>query len=68
MSHPSDIAFSDSIKRAQEEHGSRKIYANLPKGAGWDTETGRLYLRTKDGHYNEESRKVLEVAAEVRAL
>lgn len=47
---------------------AQRAEVNDPKGAGWDTETGRLYLRTKDGHYNEESRKVLEVAAEVRAL
>jgi predicted pyridoxine 5'-phosphate oxidase superfamily flavin-nucleotide-binding protein len=36
--HASDIAFSDAVKRAQAERGSRGIYAKLPeKGAGWDT-------------------------------
>ncbi|MHC4957247.1 MAG: pyridoxamine 5'-phosphate oxidase family protein [Planctomycetota bacterium] len=38
MPHPSDLAFSAAVKRAQDERGSRASYANLPeRGAGWDT-------------------------------
>lgn len=37
MSHPSDIAFSPSVKAAQEDHGSRAMYANPQPGSGWET-------------------------------
>ena len=37
MGHPSDIAFSDTVKSEQERLGSRQIYAGLSEGGGWDT-------------------------------
>ena len=54
MSHPSDIAFSDAIKAQQERLGSRRIYANLGTGAGWDdtiTDKRAAFIRERDSFY-----------------
>ena len=34
---PSDVAFSDSVKTVQARLGSRKAYARLETGDGWET-------------------------------
>ncbi len=34
---PSDIAFTPSVKSIQERNGSRKGYAMMEKGSGWET-------------------------------
>jgi predicted pyridoxine 5'-phosphate oxidase superfamily flavin-nucleotide-binding protein len=34
---PSDVAFSDSVKAVQTRLGSRKSYARLETGDGWET-------------------------------
>jgi uncharacterized protein len=34
---PSDVAFSDSVKAVQTRLGSRKSYARLETGEGWET-------------------------------
>jgi predicted pyridoxine 5'-phosphate oxidase superfamily flavin-nucleotide-binding protein len=34
---PSDVAFSDSVKAVQTRLGSRKAYARLETGDGWET-------------------------------
>jgi len=34
---PSDVAFSDSVKAVQARLGSRKAYARLETGDGWET-------------------------------
>jgi predicted pyridoxine 5'-phosphate oxidase superfamily flavin-nucleotide-binding protein len=37
---PSDIAFTPAVKTLQALHGSRKAYARMEKGGGWETEIG----------------------------
>ena len=54
MSHPSDIAFSPSVKAAQVDHGSRAMYENPRPGSGWDTEVspGRAaFIAERDSFY-----------------
>jgi uncharacterized protein len=33
----SDIAFTDTVKAVQARHGSRKAYARMEQGGGWET-------------------------------
>ena len=33
----SDIAFTDTVKALQARHGSRKAYARMEEGGGWET-------------------------------
>lgn len=35
--HPSDIAFTDTVKALQTRKGSRRAYANMESGRGWQT-------------------------------
>jgi len=35
---PSDVAFTDTIKAIQTRKGSRRAYARMEQGAGWETE------------------------------
>lgn len=35
--HPSDIAFTDTVKALQSRKGSRRAYANMESGRGWQT-------------------------------
>jgi predicted pyridoxine 5'-phosphate oxidase superfamily flavin-nucleotide-binding protein len=35
--YPSDIAFTDSVKALQTRKGSRRAYANMETGLGWQT-------------------------------
>lgn len=35
--HPSDIAFTDTVKALQSRKGSRRAYANMENGRGWQT-------------------------------
>lgn len=35
---PSDVAFTPSVKQIQERLGSRRAYARMEDGDGWDTE------------------------------
>ena len=35
IEHPSDIAFTPSVKAVQTRKGSRRAYAHLEEGAGW---------------------------------
>lgn len=35
--YPSDIAFTDSVKAQQALHGSRRAYARMEEGTGWQT-------------------------------
>lgn len=53
-SHPSNIAFSDAVKAAQTEHGSRAAYARMGDGAGWDTDITPAraeYIAASDSFY-----------------
>lgn len=34
---PSDVAFTPAVKSIQERHGSRKSYARIEQGDGWET-------------------------------
>ena len=34
---PSDVAFSDAVKRVQSERGSRAAYARMERTGGWET-------------------------------
>jgi predicted pyridoxine 5'-phosphate oxidase superfamily flavin-nucleotide-binding protein len=36
-SFPSDIAFTPAVKAIQEQNGSRKSYARMERGEGWQT-------------------------------
>ena len=38
MRPPSDVAFTPSVKAIQTRKGSRKAYARMESGAGWETE------------------------------
>jgi uncharacterized protein len=35
--HPSDVAFSPSVKAVQSARGSRRLYARVEDGSGWPT-------------------------------
>ncbi len=35
VQHPSDLAFTPTVKAVQERKGSRRAYAHLEDGAGW---------------------------------
>src|SRR4029078_1791385 len=35
---PSDVAFTPAVKAIQTRKGSRKAYARMEEGGGWDTE------------------------------
>lgn len=35
--HPSDVAFTETVKSLQEARGSRSNYARMEKGQGWQT-------------------------------
>src|SRR4051794_2250537 len=35
--YPSDIAFTPAVKAIQEQKGSRRGYARMERGAGWQT-------------------------------
>ncbi len=35
--HPSDIAFTDTVKALQTRKGSRRAYASMENGRGWQT-------------------------------
>ena len=37
MSTASDIAFTATVKSLQEKHGSRRAYARMEEGEGWET-------------------------------
>lgn len=37
MPIPSDVAFTPAVKAIQEQRGSRKMYARMEQGAGWET-------------------------------
>jgi len=50
----SDIAFTDAVKRAQEEKGSRSIYSNVEQRGSWEyTVTPHLrdFLAERDSFY-----------------
>ena len=34
---PSDIAFTDAVKAQQTRMGSRRAYAHMEEGSGWNT-------------------------------
>lgn len=36
--YPSDIAFTETVKAIQSRKGSRRAYANMEQGSGWNTE------------------------------
>jgi uncharacterized protein len=35
--YPSDVAFTPSVKAVQASNGSRKSYARMERGNGWET-------------------------------
>lgn len=37
MKYPSDIVFTSSVKKVQEENGSRKSYSRMEQYRGWNT-------------------------------
>ncbi|MEO0651280.1 MAG: pyridoxamine 5'-phosphate oxidase family protein [Planctomycetota bacterium] len=37
LQYPSDIAFTESVKRLQEAQGSREAYARMEQSTGWQT-------------------------------
>ncbi|MCG8324065.1 MAG: pyridoxamine 5'-phosphate oxidase family protein [Thiotrichales bacterium] len=50
----SDIAFTDKVKELQARHGSRRNYANMEQGKGWqNTVTQQLadFLAERDSFY-----------------
>lgn len=50
----SDVAFTPSVKRAQEERGSRASYAKMESGSGWRSEVNadlREFLSEMDSFY-----------------
>lgn len=50
----SDVAFTDAVKRAQTEHGSRAAYRRMEQGDGWETSvTPELFdfLAERDSFY-----------------
>jgi hypothetical protein len=42
LSHPSDVAFTPSVKSVQERKGSRRAYARMEQGGGWQSRTPDL--------------------------
>jgi len=51
---PSDVAFSPSVKEAQERRGSRSAYRRMEEGDGWETTITpelRAYLAERDSAY-----------------
>jgi hypothetical protein len=38
--YPSDLVFTPSVKALQEAHGSRRAYARMEQGGGWQTGIG----------------------------
>ncbi len=38
LPYPSDIAFTETVKAIQSRKGSRRAYANMEQGNGWNTE------------------------------
>ena len=52
--HPSDYVFSPAVQAAQEQMGSRRIYAKMGTGAGWDetvTENRAAFIKERDSLY-----------------
>ncbi|TYA74748.1 pyridoxamine 5'-phosphate oxidase family protein [Seonamhaeicola marinus] len=50
----SDIAFSDAVKKRQEENGSRRIYENMAKKRDWDntiSEQLKGFIKERDSFY-----------------
>lgn len=35
--YPSDVVFTPTVKKVQEQYGSRRSYARMEKGSGWNT-------------------------------
>ena len=55
MSQPiSDIAFTDSVKSAQQQRGSREVYAKVEQRGGWKSEVTaelREFIAQRDSFY-----------------
>jgi predicted pyridoxine 5'-phosphate oxidase superfamily flavin-nucleotide-binding protein len=50
----SDIAFSATVKEVQEENGSRKSYANMEQGIGWQSSVDQRlanFIEQRDSLY-----------------
>jgi len=51
---PSDIAFTPSVKTAQQQRGSREVYAKVEQRGGWQTEVTaelREFIAQRDSFY-----------------
>ena len=52
--YPSDVAFSEAVKTQQTRMGSRRAYANMEEGSGWQTRiTPELeeFIAARDSFY-----------------
>ena len=52
--YPSDIAFTSSVKSAQQQRGSREAYARVEQRGGWQTEVTaalREFIAERDSFY-----------------
>jgi predicted pyridoxine 5'-phosphate oxidase superfamily flavin-nucleotide-binding protein len=52
--YPSDIAFTDAVKAEQSRMGSRRAYAHMEEGRGWQTritDVLRDFLAARDSMY-----------------
>lgn len=54
MTYPSDIAFTPSVKSAQQQRGSREAYSRMEQRRGWQTQVTdelRAFLSERDSFY-----------------
>lgn len=52
--YPSNVAFTDSVKSAQQQRGSRDAYARVEQSGGWQTEVTpalRAFIAERDSFY-----------------
>lgn len=52
--YPSNVAFTDSVKAAQQQRGSRDAYARVEQSGGWHTEVTpdlRAFIAERDSFY-----------------
>ena len=52
--YPIDIAFTPSVKSAQQQRGSREAYAKMEQRGGWQTEATaelRQFIAERDSFY-----------------
>jgi predicted pyridoxine 5'-phosphate oxidase superfamily flavin-nucleotide-binding protein len=52
--YPSDVAFTDAVKAQQTRMGSRRAYAHMEEGSGWQTQISpelKEFIEARDSMY-----------------